>query len=355
MKVLQMGPYPPPHGGVQTNLEAIRTYLLERGIACAVINLTRYRKERRDGIYYPKTALGVVQLLLRLDYDLIHVHAGGDLSPRHAALLLFCSLLPGKKTVFSFHSGGYPRSDAGRRASPRSFRGFVLRRLDGLIAVNRELAELFRNFGVPGDRVRLIPPHSFEQLLDETPLPQELEEFCAVRHPLIVTVSGLEPEYDLPLQFEAVGRLREAFPSIGLAIIGVGSLENEMRRKIAAQPYGEHVLLCGDIPHRAALRAIRRSDLFLRTTQYDGDSISVREALHLGVPVIATDNGMRPAGVHLVPMADLEALCRAVEASLRDPANAHPPATAGVENLDAVFRFYADLAGDPTSREAGER
>jgi len=48
-----MGPYPPPHGGVQTNLVAIRRFLLSRGIPCAVINLTRYRREDGDEIYYP--------------------------------------------------------------------------------------------------------------------------------------------------------------------------------------------------------------------------------------------------------------------------------------------------------------
>ena len=41
--------------------------------------------------------------------------------------------------------------------------------------------------------------------------------------------------------------------------------------------------------------AMSRITIFLRTTLYDGDSISVREALHLGVPVIASDNGMRQA------------------------------------------------------------
>jgi glycogen synthase len=340
MKVLEMGPYPPPHGGVETNLVALRKYLLQRGIGCAVINLTRYRREERDGIYYPKTALGVLKLLMRLEYDVIHVHAGGDFSPRHAALLLVCSVLPRKKTVFTFHSGGYSRSEAGRRAKPRSVRGFVLRRVDGLIAVNQELADVFRKFGVPRERIRLIPPHSFERPANETRLPQQMEEFYAVHDPLLVTVSGLEPEYDLPLQVEAVRCLRETFPCLGLAIIGGGSLEAELRCKIAAAPHREHILLCGDIPHQATLRAIERSDLFLRTTLYDGDSISVREALHLGVPVIATNNGMRPAGVQLVPMSDLDALCHAVETRLREPAVCKLPATTGTENLDAVVQFY---------------
>jgi glycosyltransferase involved in cell wall biosynthesis len=345
MKVLQMGPYPPPHGGVQTNLVALRKYLLERGIACPVINLTRFRREEGRGVYYPKTALAVIKLLFRLDYDVVHLQAGGDFSLRHAGVLLLCSMLPAKKIVFTFHSGGYPASNAGQRARPWSLRGFVLRRLDGLIAVNQELLELFRKFGVPEERIRLIPPYAVESPAEETRLPEMMERFYGAHDPVLVTVSGLEPEYDLPLQLEVVGRLRQKFPGLGLAIVGSGSLEGEMRRKIAAAPYREHVLLCGDIPHQAALRAIERSDLFLRTTLYDGDSISVREALHLGVPVIATDNGMRPEGVRLVTRSDIEQLERAVVACLQLPCNSIPPSPNGLDNLEAVLRFYKDLAG----------
>ena len=54
----------------------------------------------------------------------------------------------------------------------------------------------------------------------------------------------------------------------------------------------------------------------LRTTWYDGDALSVREALHFGLPVIATDNGMRPAGVRLIPPRDLKELLAAIDDAL---------------------------------------
>jgi glycosyltransferase involved in cell wall biosynthesis len=338
-----MGPYPPPHGGVQTNLVAIRKYLLDRGIGCPVINLTRFRREERDGIYYPKTAAGVMRLLLQLNYDLIHLHVGGDLSLRHAGVMLLCSSIPRKKTVLTFHSGGYPSSEAGRRAKPGSLRGAALRRMDGLIAVNQELVEMFHRFGVAGGRIRLIPPHAMETGANASGLPDGIAAFYREHDPMLVTVSGLEPEYDLPLQIEALGKLRLQFPRIGLAIIGGGSQEADIRRLIDGKPYGKDLLLCGDMAHEDTLAGIRAGTLFLRTTWYDGDSISVREALDLGTPVVASDNGMRPAGVHLVPKSDLEALCRTVETVLRQPAAPRPVAASGTENLDAVFRFYKDL------------
>jgi len=346
MNVLQMGPYPPPHGGVQTNLVALRKYLLDRGIGCPVINLTRFRGEDRDNVYYPQTSFGVIRLLLQLNYDLIHLHVGGNLSLRHAGVMLLCSSIPGKKTVFTFHSGGYPSSDAGRRAKPGSLRGVALRRMDGIIAVNQELVELFERFGVARERIRLIPPHAVETGGSAAGLPEPMSKFYREHDPVLVTVSGLEPEYDLPLQIEAIGKLRTPFPRIGLAIIGGGSQEAAIRQLVEDQAYREDLLLCGDIAHQTTLEAIRAAALFLRTTWYDGDSISVREALHLGTPVVASDNGMRPAGVHLVPKSDLEALCRSVETLLRQPVSERPTTASGTENLDAVLRFYTDLAGE---------
>ncbi|MGB8508341.1 MAG: hypothetical protein WCD76_08045, partial [Pyrinomonadaceae bacterium] len=96
-------------------------------------------------------------------------------------------------------------------------------------------------------------------------------------------------------------------------------------------------------------------DLFLRTTLYDGDAISVREALHIGVPVIATDNGMRPDGVRLIPISNGAALVEAItsqltshEDGLRGPKNAASN-KAGVaaddENVAAVFELYRELLG----------
>ena len=42
---------------------------------------------------------------------------------------------------------------------------------------------------------------------------------------------------------------------------------------------------------------ILQSDVFIRSTAFDGDALSVREAMTLGIPVIATETDFRPEGV----------------------------------------------------------
>jgi glycosyltransferase involved in cell wall biosynthesis len=347
MRVLQLGPFPPPHGGVQTNLVAIRNYLRQRGDNCAVINLTRHRRRDGDEVYYPRNAWEVLRLLIKQKCDVIHLHFGGNLSLRLLGLTLVCTLLPRRTVIMTFHSGGYPSSPAGRRAGRRTLRGFIFRRLDGVIGVNQELVGLFLRLGVPANRTRLIAPHAVPPLDLCAPLPPDMDRFFERRSPRLLSVGLLEPEYDLPLQIEVLGKLQKRFPNAGLMMIGSGSLKEPIEGLIRSKPYASDILLCGDVAHETTLRAMARCDVFLRTTLYDGDSVSVREALHLGVPVIATDNGMRPEGVRLVPVSDADAVAGAVssvvERGAARPVGGTARGAAGSENLEAVLGFYREL------------
>ncbi len=342
MRVLLLGPYPPPHGGVQTNLTAIRELLRRRGHGCAVINLHRFRSARDEDVYHPANAIAALRLLFRLRYDIVHLHLGGDVTARLLGLALVCAAMPRARSVLTFHSGGYASSPAGRRANVRTLRGFVFRRFDRVIAVNAEIAELFRRFGVEHTRIRTIAPHPLPARTGAE-LPAPLRDFFCEHSPVFITVGLLEPEYDLPLQMDVLGEVRRRFPRAGLLIVGGGSLEGELRARIASLPWAAHVLLTGDVPHASALRAIAEADVLLRTTHYDGDSVAVREALHLGTPVIASDNGMRPDGVRLIPARDPVALASAIEEQLASPPRRAESLAPTEDNVEMVLKVYEEL------------
>jgi glycosyltransferase involved in cell wall biosynthesis len=309
MHIVLMGPYPPPHGGVQTHIVALREFLIARGNSCSVVNITRHRSARDPDVHHPTSALDLIAVLRALRPDVIHLHVGGTLPGRVLALALACTQLA-PRSVFTFHSGGYPSSPEARSAAPNTLRGWILRRFDHVIAVNRELGALFQQFGVDPGRMSVIEPHSAGELPALRPEDErsEIDAFATLHAPLLVSVGLLEPEYDIPAQIRALEALRATHADAGLLLIGSGSLEPELRARIAASPSRDHILLAGDVPHRRTLAAIASGSALLRTTLYDGDAISVREALALGTPVIATDNGMRPSGAHLVSLGSDEAL-----------------------------------------------
>lgn len=347
MRVLQLGPYPPPYGGVQTNLVAIRSFLLKRGIPCAVINVTRHRQPDADEVYYPSGPADLLRLLAHLQYDIVHQHFGGMLTYRILALSMACTLQPRAKSVMTFHSGGFPSTPEGLALGPNSIAGFVLRRFDGLIAVNSEIMGFFQKMRVSPRRARIISPYSF--LEDEesfSSFPPALAAFFSAHDPVLMSAGQLEPEYDLPLQIDALPKIRERFPRAGLLLLGSGSIEKDLRARIDARQCAEHVLLPGDVAHGATVQAMSRSRILLRTTWYDGDAISVREAMQVGTPVIATDNAMRPPGIRLIPKSDLPELLRAIEDELHQTPPRKERVPADDSSLQAVFDFYQDLLAE---------
>jgi len=316
------------------------------GARCEVINLTRHREQREAGVHMPSNALAVMWLLFSRRARVVHLHFGGMLSPRLLGLCLFASLLPGRRVVLTFHSGGYPTSAAGLALRPSSPAAFILRRLDALIGVNEALSDYFRSLGAKPERVHTIVPFVLAEQPDPRPLPEPLGRFFASASHRIFSASGFEPEYDIPSQFRAMEAILAIFPRAALAIAGYGRREAELRAAAAALPWKDRVLLCGDVPHASVLTAMRDADVCLRTTLYDGDAISVRESLALGTPVIATDNGMRPEGVTLVPIGDSDALAAAVIDQLRKGRSRGLAGDDGTGNLQAVISIYRRLAGD---------
>jgi glycogen synthase len=343
--VLQIGPFPPPHGGVAANLVAIRGHLRANGLPAGVVNVVGTRRDNADEVWYPNSASEVVRLLIGLPYRILHLHLGGEPGNRILGLCLAVTSIPGKPSVLTFHSGGYPSSPAGKTASPWTLRGFVFRRFDRIICVNSEMVKMFQRFGVRPDRIRLILPFALPKKLPREPLTPALASFFSHHESVIVSVNGLEPEYDVGRQIDAFEAIYERHGTAGLAIIGSGSLEAKLRVQLAGKSYRDHVLICGDVPHAITLRAVYESALAWRTTLYDGDAVSVREALHLGVPVIATDNQMRPPGVILVPIGDTAALQSATCQILAQPRAKNRQLQGSESNMECTLDLYREIAG----------
>lgn len=342
---------------------AIHDELRRAGHDCSIINITRSARSSggdRDGggkpnVYHPQTPLALVRLLLKLKYDLLHIHVGGEIPLRVLGLLLVCALAARGKSVLTLHSGGYPLTKEGRAARKLSLRGFIFRLYARLVCVNRQQVGMFEKFGAAREKVRLIYPF-FDRNPDENVrVPAQLKNFAAAHKPFLLTVGLLQPAYNLPLQIEALEKIREKFPEAGLMIVGAGDLEDELRRLIDAKSYNRHALLAGDVEHAVTLHLINDCDVLLRVTDYDGDAISVREALYLDTPVIATDNGMRPAGVRLIPAGDRAALEKAIESTLAERRQGEKVKSAKPDdyrNITAILNLYEEISGGVTA--AGE-
>ncbi|MBC8088325.1 MAG: glycosyltransferase [Phycisphaerae bacterium] len=323
----------------------LRDHVRARGARCSVINVTRHRQADHDDLYFPASAPDVLKRIRALRPDIVHIHFGGNLFARQAALFIMLSAMPGIATAFTFHSGGFPSSDEGQRAKPASLRGFALRRLDAVIAVNQELVNVFAKYGVRKQNLHLIEPSGARvdrDAITQEELPPDLQAFAERHSPLLVAVAQLEPEYGIDVQLAAFPAIRAQYPNAGLMILGWGSLHETLESAIAGHAERNAIMLCGNVPRPKTLALMARADLLLRTTHYDGDALSIREALAMGTRVVATDNGMRPAGVTLMPTLSADALAQAIPVALVAPPSAI--ASSADNPMDTVLALYDRLA-----------
>ncbi|MFL6375640.1 MAG: glycosyltransferase family 4 protein [Pyrinomonadaceae bacterium] len=344
--VLQLGPYPPPEGGITRNMLAIRERLREREDRCSIVATSKSsRIANEQDVYHPRSAAELISLIRKIDHDILHLHVGGDITRRVMSLCLAAATL-GKRPVMTFHSGGYPKTAEAQKARPSSARGRIFRQFSRVVVVNEELADVFGRYGVPRERIAVIAPFALTPPDASVVLPDGISEFAGSHSPLLVSVGGLEPDYEPLFLINAMKGVLERHPNVGLIIVGGGSMQSAVETAVEHSGYSNSIRLAGDVRHAETLRLIAMAHAMLRITLFDGDAISVREALFVGTPVVATDNGMRPAGVRLTSRGDTDGLIRNIDRVLSQPSTRPRSLTPDYSNIDEVLGLYNELLRD---------
>nr|HQU86648.1 glycosyltransferase [Pyrinomonadaceae bacterium] len=339
----QLGPYPPPEGGISRNMLAIRDELLKNGHECSIIATAKSSEIKKESnVYHPRTPLEFIKLLSGLKYDILHVHHGGELPFRVFVFLTICAFFGRGKSVLTFHSGGYAVENV-NTANYFSRDGFIFRQFKKIIAVNTLMVEMFEKFGVKKKRIEMIFPFVLKNPEKSVEIPSKLKEFAEKHSPFLLAVCLLEDTYDLFLQIDALEKVLEKLPNAGLMIVGSGILENELKHAIATKKYADRIFLAGNIENKITLHLIKKADILLRTTKFDGDAIAIREAMFLETKVIATDNKMRPEGVHLIPIQDESALAEKIIEVGESERHTRTEKADDTSNIEAVLEVYKEI------------
>ncbi len=345
MRVLLVGDYPPPYGGIAVHVRYLSRTLPRHGIACRVLNIGQSRRvssPEYESAPRPADFLGALVRYARAGY-LLHLFTNGE-NRKSWILTLVVGLagrVLGTPTVVTIASGGAPAYLAGARAWLRSLARLALALPASVVCRTEAIAEAVRRWRL-GD-VRVMPAFSLTRLCPADRPPAAVRAFAARHRPLLVCVAILSPEYDVPTLLQAFAELRAQHPAAGLVIVGAGRDEARTRVLIERRRLADAVLLAGWVPYEDCLAIIREADVFVRTTLYDGDASSVREALALGVPVVASRTDFRPAGPRLFTPGDPAALHAALVESLALGGGSRPDLATSPAGDEALLTLYRGL------------
>jgi glycosyltransferase involved in cell wall biosynthesis len=157
---------------------------------------------------------------------------------------------------------------------------------------------------------------------------------------VLTHVGRFAPPKNHALLIEAFAQVRTHTP-LYLLLVGGGELEDAVRQQVAGLGLQERVRFLGvraDVP--AILNA---SDLFVLSSRWEGNPLSVMEAMAAGLPVVSTAVGGVPELVRegetglLVPSGDAAALARALQALVDDPARREAMGKAARQHAVAHF------------------
>ena len=221
------------------------------------------------------------------------------------------------RCVTTFHAGAKQPFLRGWRAVVLWPLFWAVFRLSHSVVCNsEEVRDVLRPY-VSRNKVFAIPAFSVQYMqFQPVALDGALDAFIAQRHPLLSAYLCFRDGFYVDVVVEALSRLRERQLDFGLVLVGTGDGRAEFEAQLAARNLSDNVFLAGDLNHDHFMMLLSRSALHLRTPTTDGVSSTVLQALSLGVPVVASENGTRPASVLTYRATDADAMIDRIDTVL---------------------------------------
>ena len=323
-RILEVTSYPPPRAGWGIRVEFLKRRLEKEGHECVVLNIGTSRRIPSTEYETVMDGFDFVRKVFRYSRRgfTVHAHANGD-SPTGALLALTAQLiclLNRSRCLLTFHAGTiqrhFPRTRDRRMVPLFKLLFWMPHRI---ICNSDAVKACIADYGVDPTKIVPIPAFS-RQYVEFTPvaLPQAVEKFYRQYAHVVLAYVRMRPLFYPVTMINGMAAVMRQRRDVGLLLCGGTGHADEgvwpaVQEAIRKHGIEDRICFVDDLDHDAFLTVLQRSTLYLRTPITDGVASSVLEALVLRVPVVACENGTRPAGVLTYPAEDVERLAAAVE------------------------------------------
>ncbi|MGH3134858.1 MAG: glycosyltransferase family 4 protein [Gaiellaceae bacterium] len=227
----------------------------------------------------------------------------------------------------------------------RSARNKALVRVDHLVCPSAYLASLAVGWGVPDERVTVLP--NVAPALPRLPDRDEARARLRIDGPALAFAGRITPQKALEVALDALARV----DGVSLLVAGDGPDLPDVRRAASERGLDGRARFLGPLRRDAVLTLFRAADASLLCSSWENYPHTVVEALAVGTPVIATAVGGVPELVRdeenglLVPPGDAGALASAIRRLVSDPGLRERLAAASAPSVDHLRpeRVYSRL------------
>jgi glycosyltransferase involved in cell wall biosynthesis len=310
MKILLTTPiFPPEIGGPATYSYEISRRLVKKGHDVRIVTFANTKPNVKDVEVIPVRLnygfLGSMRRQLRLFFTILRAARGMDLLYAQGAVVVgLCALIVGKllkKPVVVKFVGDVAWEQAVNTAKTNKLleeflikpegglyiklivriQRFVFHRAAKVITPSYYLKNLLAKFyRVPGSKIEVV-----YNAVELTEVKAANEKYG---QPMAITIGRLVPWKGIDELISVVPALVQKYDDFKLLVVGDGPEGDSLMRQCQEAGVESHVIFAGKVGHEQALALLKRADVFILNSKYEGLPHTVIEAMACRCPVIAT-------------------------------------------------------------------
>jgi len=309
-RVAILGIYPPPYGGVSVHIQRVTDQFLRQKNTVALFSTEQWLRK-----IFPLYVLKlVVWILIKRPHHIYYHSSYLNFSMVELILLSMLKPLLRASVTIVDHDCRYLYHCSARYK--RWYNWVLQRKGCSVVCIGESTWRSYQENKIRPSSCTVehafLPPDARSANLVMQTYPSSLMTFLNEYTPLIAVSAAHamlvsdEDVYGLDQCIDMLAGIKKQYPDAGL-LIGLPQIRNIgyfeiLRQRMKERGVAEQVyILQGNKEFWPLLNNI---DIFVRPTLSDGDSVSVREALHFNVPVIASDVVERPRGVYCFKQGD---------------------------------------------------
>jgi glycosyltransferase involved in cell wall biosynthesis len=293
--ILLIGSYPPPYGGISVHIKRLSNYIISKDDNCTILH-TGKRISRKNlniriiRIFDLRKLYGINKTNLIVHF---HVSALRNIF----SIYLLTMFYNRQKKIITIHSGSFTNNFNRKSKFVKYLLSSILSHFDNIIALHKIQKQiLHKDLLIELDKIFVIPayiqPTATQKGLDKS----QISLISNTKKVKIVTSGYIQEFYGYEM---VIDFLEDNRKYIGFFVFYGSPDEKYKERIIDRIEKIDNIHYFVDLTPEQFNWIQKNSDIYVRNTDRDGDSVAIREAGYWGKKVCASKSSFRPDGTAL--------------------------------------------------------
>lgn len=110
-----------------------------------------------------------------------------------------------------------------------------------------------------------------------------------INNKIVIVTRQLKPVYGIDIFLKAVSKIISQDDTVRGIVVGDGPLENDLRKLAFSLGLADYLIFTGRLDRGHLVEYLNAADIYVSTSHSDGTSLSLLEAMAMGLPAVVTD------------------------------------------------------------------